>query len=76
MCFCVDSTLFIILCAGSAASLDQSMGDSGLGLTGHSRFAEGADSDIEVLSNPSQSSIEVLPTTDDNHRLEVFCKNI
>lgn len=55
----------------SAASLDQSMSDSGLGLTGgRSRFTEGADSDIEVLSNPSQSSIEILPIADDNHSRE------
>ncbi|KAF4519903.1 hypothetical protein B566_EDAN008279 [Ephemera danica] len=44
----------------SAASLDQSMSDSGLGLTGgRSRFTEGADSDIEVLSNPSSMTDSV-----------------
>ncbi|XP_065348714.1 serine/threonine-protein kinase 11-interacting protein isoform X1 [Cloeon dipterum] len=51
--------------------LDQSMSDSGLGLIpGQSRHHEGNDSDIEVLSNPSQSSIEVIPPSEESHSRE------
>ncbi|XP_059491192.1 serine/threonine-protein kinase 11-interacting protein isoform X2 [Neocloeon triangulifer] len=51
--------------------LDQSMSDSGLGLiAGQSRHHEGNDSDIEVLSNPSQSSIEIIPPSEESHSRE------